>query len=71
MASAANDSTATTAAATERITNPPEGRKIVIRKGFLIDNIDLSLLPSDNRGEVNVSLSAVGDLLRPSGRRCC
>jgi hypothetical protein len=38
-----------------------EGRKIVIRKAFLIDNIDLSLLPSDNRGEVNVSLFAVGD----------
>jgi hypothetical protein len=27
-----------------------EGRKIVIRKVFLIDNIDLSLLPSDDIG---------------------
>jgi hypothetical protein len=39
----------------------PEGRKIVIRKAFLIDNIDLTSCHPTTGGEVNVSRFAVGD----------
>jgi hypothetical protein len=45
----------------------PEGRKIVICKAFLIDNIDPSLLPSDNRGRGECFAVCCGRLLRWHG----